>query len=206
MKKDLVFLKNKKNIIKAFKEIDRDKLHLIYFDYKLNWHNFYHNPLLIITKALAFLTGKKDIDHACHINRYNYDRSLKCYLPIVFEAQTKGGMIENDLLSRLQNFQGKCYIETLGKANKTKLETFTQKYKNINYSEIAAALSGIDLKYFNNKTSKVGGFCSWLVTLCLQDQGYNIKAEKGNPFEVTPTDLWHENKSNKKLLYKYEDK
>ena len=133
MKKDLVFLNNKENIIKAFKEIDRDKFHLIYFDYKLNWTNFYHNPLLITTKALAFLTGKKDVDHVCHINRYNYDRSLRCRLPIIFEAQKKGGMIENDLLSRLQHFQGKCYIKTLNKVDEKILDAFTKKYKNVSY-------------------------------------------------------------------------
>lgn len=206
MKYNKVFLKNKKNIIKAFKEIDRDKLHLIYFDYKLNWTNFYHNPLLITTKALAFLTGKKDIDHVCHINRYNYDSSLKCWLPIVFEAQNNEGMIENDLLSRLQHFQGKCYIETIGDVDKNKLTSFTRKYKNVAYSKIAAGFAGIDIKYFKKKKFKYGGFCSWLVALCLIDQGYKVKAEKGNALEITPSDLWHENKLNKKLLYSYENK
>jgi len=204
MKYNKVFLKNKDNIIKAFKEIDRDKLHLIYFDYKLNWTNFYHNPLLITTKALAFITGKKDVDHVCHIARYNYDRSLKCWLPIIFEAQNSEGMIENDLLSRLQNFQGKCYIETIGDLDKNKLAAFTKKYKNVAYSKIAAGFAGIDIKYFEKKKFKYGGFCSWLVALCLKDQGYEVKAEKGNPLEVTPSDLWNENKLNKKLLYSYE--
>jgi len=206
MKYNKVFLKNKKNIIKAFKEIDRDKLHLIYFDYKLNWTNFYHNPLLITTKALAFITGKKDVDHVCHIGRYIYDKSLKYYLPIVFEAQDNEGMIENDLLSRLQDFQGKCYIETIGDLDKNKLAAFTKKYKNVAYSKIAAGFAGIDIKYFEKKKFKYGGFCSWLVTLCLIDQGYPPKAEKSNPFETIPSDLWQENKLNKKLLYSYEDK
>ena len=206
MKYNKVFLKNKKNIIKAFKEIDRDKLHLIYFDYKLNWTNFYHNPLLITTKALAFITGKKDVDHVCHIGRYIYDKSLKYYLPIVFEAQDNEGMIENDLLSRLQDFQGKCYIETIGDLDKNKLAAFTKKYKNVAYSKIAAGFAGIDLKYFEKKKFKYGGFCSWLVALCLKDQGYEVKAEKGNALEITPSDLWQENKLNKKLLYSYEDK
>jgi len=206
MKYNKVFRKNKDNIIKAFKEIDRDKLHLIYFDYKLNWTNFYHNPLLITTKALAFITGKKDVDHVCHINRYNYDEFLKCYLPIIFEAQDNEGMIENDLLSRLQYFQGKCYIETIGDLDKNKLAAFTKKYKNVAYSKIAAGFAGIDIKYFEKKKFKYGGFCSWLVALCLKDQGYEVKAEKGNPLEITPSDLWHEKKLNKKLLYSYEDK
>jgi len=201
MKYNRVFLKNKRNIIKGFKTIDRNKFHLIYFDYKLNWHNFYHNPLLITTKSLAFLTGKKDIDHVCHIARYNYDRSLKCWLPVIFEARVNKGMIENDLLSRLQDFQGKCYIETYDKVNTTKLTAFTKKYKNVTYSKIAAMFAGIDIKYFEKKKFKYGGFCSWLVTLCLIDQGYPPKAEEGNPFEMIPNNLWHENKNNKKLLY-----
>ena len=58
------------------------------------------------------------------------------------------------------------------------------------------------------KTCGEGYFVSWLSMDIkgLKDQGYTIKAEKGNVVELTPSNLWHENKLNKKLLYSYEDK
>ena len=97
-------------------------------------------------------------------------------------------------------------IDPIGDLDKNKLAAFTKKYKNVAYSKIAAGFAGIDIKYFEKKKFKYGGFCSWLVALCLIDQGYPPKAEQSNALEIIPSDLWHENKLNKKLLYSYEDK
>ena len=204
MKRNLKAQEKRDNLIKEFKKLDRNKIHILYFDYKLNFYNLYHNTALLATKALSWVTFSKDIDHVCHISRFNYDRSKKIWSPKVFEAQVNSGMIENDLFHKLYNFKGTCYIETLKNTNKNKAKLFEEKYSGISYSKTAAFLSGFDIGKSSRKASKNGGFCSWLVALFLIDQGYKLRREEGNALEMTPTDIWKEkiSKKNKKILYK----
>jgi len=65
--------------------------------------------------------------------------------------------------------------------------------------------SGLDSKLFTSKNnfSKEASFCSWLEVLFLQDQGYDFsKVENGNPFEITPADIFLLNLGETKLFYK----
>lgn len=197
-------INNSKRILDSFSTLDRDKIHILYFKYYLNWHNIYHNPLLLGTKLLALFTGKPSIDHVCHISRFSYDRSKKLYMPKIFEATIANGMSENDLFAKLKNMQGICYIETLIGVDKKKAKRFENKYRGIAYSKNMALLSGLDLRIIDSNTTpkKDGGFCSWLVSLFLKDQGYRLVIERNDPFEITPADLYCANMGKKEILYR----
>ena len=43
MKRNLKAQEKRDNLIKEFKKLDRNKIHILYFDYKLNFYNLYHN-------------------------------------------------------------------------------------------------------------------------------------------------------------------
>jgi hypothetical protein len=73
MKKNLDILKKFKNLQEKINNLDKNKIYLIYYDYSICFGNLYHSPLMLSTKFLSFLTGKKDIDHVCHISRFVFD-------------------------------------------------------------------------------------------------------------------------------------
>lgn len=188
------------------KNLEKDRIHLLFFSYRLNWHNFYKNPLILTTKGLAFFTRTPAIDHVCHISRFYFDgvnNGAK-----IFEANMERGMEQNDLYEKLKQIDGTCYIQTLKKVDKIKAKGFEEKYLGVPYSEIKAGLSGIDgwvgkilNKIFKKQRNGKGQFCSSLVSLFLIDQGYLIK---DNPIEITPSDMFKMNLRNKpkKILYK----
>jgi len=92
MKKNHKAINKRKRIIEAVNNLDRNKIHVLYFQYYLNWHNFYHSPLLLGAKILSLITGKPCIDHVCHISRFDYDRSKRRYNAKIFEATASKGM------------------------------------------------------------------------------------------------------------------
>lgn len=206
MDKDLKVLYHKAQIQDAINNLDRNKIHILYFSYYFNWHNIYHNWLLLATKFLNFFTGKPSIDHVAHISRFVFDEEDINYHAKVFEATMERGMEQNDLFDKLKSFQGICYIETLDvKVDKVKAKAFELLYTGVPYSKKLASLSGIDLRFidriFHPQTD--GGFCSWLEALFLMDQGIDlIKIQYGNSLEITPTDLFLANLGDKKILYK----
>lgn len=206
MKKDLEVIYDKSLIHDEISGLDKKKMHILYFSYYLNFHNFYHNPLLITTKLLNFLIGKPSIDHVNHICRLVFDDEDGQWNAKVFEATMERGMEENDLFDKLKSFQGICYIETLEKeVDKIKSKAFEKKYYGVPYSKELAALSGIDIFELDNfiKPKNDGGFCSWLESLYLIDQGIDLSAiQGGNPLEITPADLFMAELGNKKILYK----
>lgn len=215
MKKDQKLILKKEIITEAFRTLDRDKIYILHFDYYLNWHNLYHSPLLIFTKLLGLIKGKKATDHICHISRFIYDRSKKCFLPKIFEATVNLGMDENDLETKLENMQGEVWIEELGDVNKKKAKEFENKYRGIPYSMRLARDSGMDV--FDRDVHlkpKDGGFCSWLVATFLLEQSKKsrqkimkevyrslMSIENGNPFEMSPIDLYHANLGKKRLFF-----
>lgn len=207
MKKDLSIIYDKDIIHDEINGLDKRKIHILYFSYYLNFHNFYRNPLLITTKLLNFLMCKPSIDHINHISRLVFDGEDGRWNAKVFEATMERGMEQNDLFDKLKSFQGICYIETLNKkVNKIKARAFEKKYYGVPYSKELAAMSGIDLNFIDKRKSKPkndGGFCSWLESLFLIDQGIDLSViEKGNPLEITPTDLFMAELGEKKILYK----
>lgn len=219
MKKDINLLQKKERILEAFRKLDRDKIYILYFSYYFNWHNFYHSPLLIFTKLLSLITKKAAIDHVCHISRFNYDRSRRCFIPKIFEATIELGMDENDLESKLETMQGRVWIEELGDVNKTLAKEFEKEYRGIPYSIKLAKNSGIDLTDKIDSKPKQGGFCSWLVASFLLKQSENSKqkimkgvfkklmsVENGNPFEMTPVDIYCADMANKELFFDSEVK
>lgn len=186
--------------------LDKNKIHILYFSYYLNLHNVYHSPLLLVTKILNFITRKPSIDHVCHISRFVEDKENNTFDPKVFEANITRGMEQNDLIDRLENFQGICYIETLNKkVIKTRARKFEADYKGVPYSKELAAMSGIDIKIIEKyiKPKNNGGFCSWLEALFLQNQKINISnIQGGNPYEIMPTDLFQAGLGVKSIFYR----
>lgn len=206
MKKNLRVLQNKEQIQNAIDKLDKDKINILYLSYYFNFHNIYHSPLLLTTKILNFLSSKPSIDHVNHICRFVFDEENKNWVAKVFEATMERGMEQNDLFDKLKSFQGICYIETLDKkVDKVKAKAFEILYTGVPYSKELAALSGIDGKFDLISQPKTdGGFCSWLEALFLIDQGIDLsKIQKGNPLEITPTDLFLANLGEKKTLYQY---
>jgi len=205
MKKDLVVIYNEKLIKEAIGKLNRNKIHVLYFSYSFNFHNFYQNPLLIFTKLLAVLTGKPSIDHVNHICRFIWDEEEGKWNARVFEATMARGMESNDLFDKLKSFQGICYIETLdNNVNKEKAKIFEIKYTGVPYSKELAAMSGIDVKRIDDTIhfKSDGGFCSWLESLFLIDQGIDLsKFQGGNSLEITPADLFLAELGEKKILY-----
>jgi hypothetical protein len=205
MKKNLSVLYNKEQIQNAIDKLDRNKIHILYFSYYFNFHNVYHNPLLLTTKILNFFSGKPSIDHVNHVCRFIFDEENNNWVSKVFEATMERGMEQNDLFDKLKSFQGVCYIETLDKTvDKVKAKAFEILYTGVPYSKELAALSGIDGNFETIKLPKTdGGFCSWLEALFLIDQGIDLsKIQKGNPLEITPTDLFLADLGEKKVLYR----
>lgn len=205
MQKDLKVICKKEHIRTAIGKLNRNKIHVLYFSYYFNFHNFYQNPLLIFTKLLSVLTGKPSIDHVNHICRFVWDDEEINWNARVFEATMERGMEQNDLFDKLKSFQGTCYIETLDKiVDKEKAKVFEIKYTGVPYNKKLATMAGIDIKEIDStihlKTD--GGFCSWLEALFLKDQGIDLnKVQDGNSLEITPADLFLANLGKKEILY-----
>lgn len=207
IKKDLKVLQNKSRIQEAINNLDRNKIHIIYFSYYLNWHNFCKNVLLLTTKLLNFVTKKPSIDHVAHISRFVFDKDAGCYEAKIFEATMEMGMEQNDLFGKLKLFQGICYIETLDViVDRVKAKQFEKDYTGVPYSKQLAVDSGIDIGIIDDsihiKTD--GGFCSWLESLFLLNQNIDIsRIENGDVLEITPADIYLGNLGEKKILYQY---
>lgn len=205
MEKDSKILELKKRIQKSINDLEKNRIHVLYFSYYLNFHNIYHNPLLLTGKVLNFFLKRPSIDHVCHISRFIFDEEFESWQVKVFEATMERGMEQNDLFDKLKSFQGICYIETLDIVDKKKAKEFEKDYFGVPYSKELAALSGLDIKALDKVTSPKnnGGFCSWLMSLFLIDQGYDLnQIQKGNPFEITPSDLFVANLGKKTTLFK----
>jgi len=200
MKKNLEVIKKFKNLQEKINNLDKNKIYLIYFDYSICFKNIYHSPLMLSTKFLSWLTGKKDIDHVCHISRFIYDQENDNYIAKVFEAGLERGMEENTLIDKLEHFRGKVYIEELTNVDKIKAKAFENKYLGVEYSKTNALFSGINLTKLSKRKEL---FCSALVGLFLKDQGYLLKnIQRGNPYEMTPSDLYEGNLGSKQILFK----
>tara|TARA_R110000868_G_scaffold401156_1_gene676479 strand:- start:202 stop:810 length:609 start_codon:yes stop_codon:yes gene_type:complete len=191
------------HLINKCQKLDRERIHIVYLSYHSNFHNFYQAPLLLGTKILGWLKGREATDHICHISRFNYDEAKGIYRPKIFEANTKRGMEENDLIQRLKDFDGKLYIQTLGRVDKKLARDFENDYKGIAYEKDSALFAGVDIPFLDKIFSKGKGrgFCSWLEAKFLLQQGYKIKAENGNPSELTPEDIRNENLAPTNLFY-----
>jgi hypothetical protein len=108
-------------------------------------------------------------------------------------------MEENTLMDKLEHFKGKVYIEELKDVNKIRARAFEQKYLGVEYSKTNALFSGINLNKFSKRKEL---FCSALVGLFLQDQGYLLdNIQDGNPYEMTPSDIFEADLGKKQLFY-----
>jgi hypothetical protein len=200
MKKNLDILKKFKNLQEKINNLDKNKIYLIYFDYSICFKNVYHSPLMLTTKFLSFIANKKDIDHICHISRFVFDNEAGNFEAKVFEAGLERGMEENTLMDKLEHFKGKVYIEELNYVDKVKAKAFESKYLGVEYSKTNALFSGINLTKFSKRKEL---FCSALVGLFLQDQGYLLdNIQEGNPYEMTPSDIFEADLGKKQLLFK----
>lgn len=200
-------IKKHTELQKKINDLDKNKIHLLFFDYSIK-ENWLKKPFLLIFKLFFKIQNKPAIDHCCHISRFIYDNETGDWIARIFEATIHGGMEENDLFDKLKHFKGRVHIKTLGEVDKIKAKEFEKKYLGIPYSLKLAGYSGLDfgaIKFFNsvnNSDENQSGFCSWLLALFLLNQNYDVsKIESGNPLEITPTDLYLSNIGNIKLFY-----
>ena len=115
----------KKEITDFLRGIDSTKLTIVFFNYsaKKKWYNIF----LLATKFYYWLNNRPKIDHVAFISKWRYGE------PYIFEANVSKGMIENNLVERLEHFQGNFYYKTLSRfdseiINKYKKETEGKKY------------------------------------------------------------------------------
>lgn len=184
--------------------LDKDKIHILYFKKSLTLKNFYHSPLFFIIKIYNFFTRTIKVDHIAHISRFIWNEDEKIFEAKIFEATLDRGMEQNNLMDKIKNYHGTILIETLNKkVCKKKARLFEIKYTGVPYSKLGAALSDLDGIFNKIKIKDNGGFCSWLEALFLIDQGIAINhIQKGDPKEITPTDLYNADFETKRILYK----
>lgn len=218
MDKDLLVLYDKDRIQAQIDQLDRDKIHVLYFSYDLNWHNLYHTPLLLATKLLSLYNEVKYfckrtpeeervywIDHVAHISRFVYDPETGKYSARLFEATLDEGMEENDLFDKLKRMRGTCYIETLSVVDKTKAREFEQEFTGVPYSKMLAFKSGLNARSLEHLlyAKSTGGFCSWLETLFLTLQGIDLyKKISKVALKIVPSDIFNAGLGTKRILYK----
>lgn len=201
MLKDITAIEKQNKLRESFAELDRDKIHLLYYCYDFSWKNFFHNPLFLTTKILGFITGKPAIEHVAHISRFVYDEEKKEFEVKTFEASFELGMHESNLRDKILAFDGTVYIETLGTVDKKIAKEFEIEYFGVKYSRRLAAMSALGKSVVNKflKPRRNGGFCSWLECIFLQKQGYLSGCDA---FLMTPSDLFCKNLGEKKIIYK----
>lgn len=163
--------------------LDKDYIHLLHFQYYINWHNIYHSPLLMLGKLSAKLNKQPTIDHTAHISRFITDGENQ--IAKIFEGNYYRGMEENELTQRLKVIQARVWIETLGKVDKETAKIFEKKHLGIPYDKWAAGRAGQDFKFieklfkflskifpkvrlFNGKPK--GLYCTWLTGRFLTTQ------------------------------------
>lgn len=207
MKKNHKAIARRKKIEEAIKGLDKSKIHILYFSYYFNFHNLKQNPLLLTTKLLNFVTRKPSIDHVAHISRYVKDEETGRFLPKVFEANRSRGMEESDVVEKLRNFQGICYVDTIDAPpfSREIAKQFEIEHSGEDYGDGNAVRAGIDLNFIEkNLPSDVGIFCSEAAGKYLIKRGVNLDhVENGDPSEMTPTDLFLAGLGDKKMFFKY---
>ena len=189
----------KQDIQNFLKDLSKDNLHILFFNYSLKKH--WYNPILIITKLYYQLSGKPKIDHICHISKFDGDRYH------IFEANVSRGMIENDLIERLEKFEGNVYLVSLGSYNSLKVDKnicrqFENEFRGRPYDIIQAVGSAVDnigwFKKFIKKRKQKGFFCSYLVAELMTRLNYKavkfLSKEVGGIKNIAPYELF-------KILY-----
>ena len=78
---------------------DKDKIHLLFFDYSLK-QNWFSKPFLIIFKLFFRMQGKPAIDHVCHISRFIYNNETGDWNANIFESTLHGGVQEVNLFDK----------------------------------------------------------------------------------------------------------
>jgi len=185
----------------AINALDKDKIHVLFFDYNFSFHNIWHSPLLALTKLLSAILRTPSIDHVCHISRFIPD--AENFIANIFEAGMARGMEENDLLTKLKNMDGKCYIHTFqGPVDKDAAREFEKEWLGIPYSKELAFYAGVDIweKVLSAK-NKSGAFCSYLEATFWKNQKIAIDLD---PIETTPADLFS-SVGKAKLFYNSDD-
>ena len=191
----------KQDIQNFLKGLNKDNLHILFFNYSLRKHWF--NPILLITKFYYQLCGKPKIDHICHISKFDGDRYY------IFEANVSKGMIENDLIERLEKFEGNIYLVSLGfdssysfnslKIDKNICRQFENEFRGRPYDIIQAVGSAVDnigwFKKFVKKRKQKGFFCSYLVAELMTRLNYKsikfLSQEVGGIKNIAPYELFN---------------
>lgn len=199
----------KKEITDFLRGIDSTKLTIVFFNYsaKKKWYNIF----LLATKFYYWLNNRPKIDHVAFISKWRYGE------PYIFEANVSKGMIENNLVERLEHFQGNFYYKTLSRFDSEIINKYKKETEGKKYDILKAVGSAVDnVKWFNKfveKRKAKGYFCSYSVIDIMDRLSYReadqiIKKAGGNKYKVDPTEIFEffKDKDLKKIKIMKEDK
>lgn len=199
----------KKEITDFLRGIDSTKLTIVFFNYsaKKKWYNIF----LLATKFYYWLNNRPKIDHVAFISKWRLGD------PYIFEANVAKGMIESNLVERLEHFQGNFYYKTLSRFDSEIINKYKKETEGKKYDILKAVGSAVDnVKWFNKfveKRKAKGYFCSYSVIDIMDRLSYReadqiIKKAGGNKYKVDPTEIFEffKDKDLKKIKIMKEDK
>jgi len=191
----------KEEIIHFLRQIDSRKFTIVFFNYsaKKKWYNIF----LLATKFYYWLNNRPKIDHVAFISKWHFGE------PYIFEANVSKGMVESNLVERLEHFQGNFYYKTLETFDEKIIDKYKKESKGKHYDILKAVNSAVDnVEWFNEfveKRKARGYFCSYSVIDIMERLSYldadQIIEKAGNDkFKVDPTEIYEYYKKDLKKI------
>lgn len=191
----------KEEITWFLRQINSTKFTIVFFNYsaKRKWYNIF----LLATKFYYWLNNRPKIDHVAFISKWRRGE------PYIIEANVTKGMIESNLVERLEHFHGNFYYKTLDYIYDEKIvEKYRKEFLGKPYDVLKAVGSAVDnVKWFTKFVDKIkpkGYFCSYsvidLIDKISGDAKNIIKKAGGNKFKVDPTEIYEYYKEDLKKI------
>lgn len=191
----------KEEITWFLRQINSTKFTVVFFNYsaKRKWYNIF----LLATKFYYWLNNRPKIDHVAFISKWCRG------VPYIIEANVTKGMIESNLVERLEHFQGNFYYKTLDHVFDEKIvEKYRKEFLGKPYDVLKAVGSAVDnVKWFTKFVDKIkpkGYFCSYsvidLIDKISGDAKNIIKKAGGDKFKVDPTEIYEYYKEDLKKI------
>ena len=189
-----------KEITDFLRQIDSTKFTVVFFNYsaKRKWYNIF----LLATKFYYWLNKRPKIDHVAFISKWRRGE------PYIIEANVTKGIIESNLVERLEHFQGNFYYKTLNNVYDEKIiENYKKEFLGKPYDVLKAVGSAVDsVKWFTkfvDRRKAKGYFCSYSVIDFIEkfcsDAKKIIQKAGGNKFKVDPTEIFEYYEDLKKI-------
>jgi len=192
----------KEEITWFLRQINSTKFTVVFFNYsaKRKWYNIF----LLATKFYYWINNRPKIDHVAFISKWRRGE------PYIIEANVTKGIIESNLVERLEHFQGNFYYKTLDYIYDEKIvEKYGKEFLGKPYDVLKAVGSAVDnVKWFTkfvDKRKAKGYFCSYSVIDLIERAGCGeadeiIKKAGGNKFKVDPTEIYEYYKEDLKKI------